>query len=258
MKINKAIKSPGNFNIDHFFTYPLLMIAVGIFLLPKIAFFSSITEENIINLTNKERINLGIPPLTANQLLSKAAYDKGKAIIASQTFQHNIEGKKFSTWIKEAGYEYAYVGENLAIDFNTSEGAVKAWLESPSHRKNLLNDKFREIGIAVIEDQFENKNTKLIVQIFGTSIYPASSVLGENIPTQIQNQTGQINLPEETLEINLNPVSQGRENFKIPEILIYDKKVVAILLLNISFTLLLIFSYLIHQKIKNHHILVKK
>ncbi|MCK5061537.1 hypothetical protein KAR28_03215 [Candidatus Parcubacteria bacterium] len=145
----------------------LLCVIIGIFLLPQLAFLFGVTDENIINITNKERIKEGLEPLTANQLLSKAAHDKAQAIMNSQKFGHNIIGKKFSHWVKESEYQYSYIGENLAVDFYTSEGIMKAWLKSPTHRKNILNEKFSEIGVAVLPGNLDGKETALVVQIFG-------------------------------------------------------------------------------------------
>ncbi len=164
--------------------WSLLFIVIGVFLLPQIAYFSDITSQNLIELTNQERIKAGTAVLTANQLLAKAAYLKGQDILETQTFQHNIADKKFSNWIKEAGYSYSYVGENLAIDFVTSKGIVKAWLNSPTHKKNLLNSYFSEIGIATIEGKFQGKNTTLVVQIFGA---PPRSIVELPIKNNILN-----------------------------------------------------------------------
>ena len=93
----------------------MLFLIVGVFLLPGLAEASMISDENIINLTNKTRLEFGLDELNANQLLSKAAYDKAEAIFSEQAFKHNLQDKKFSNWIKETGYEYQSVGENLAI-----------------------------------------------------------------------------------------------------------------------------------------------
>lgn len=166
-----------------------MCVIIGIFLLPQIAFLFSITDENIINITNKERIKENLSPLTANQLLSKAAYDKAQAIINSQKFGHNIIGEKFSHWIKESGYQYSYIGENLAVDFYTNEGIMKAWLKSPTHRKNILNEKFSEIGVAVVSGNLDGKETTLVVQIFGQPLtIPLVSPGGTLKPSALENQ----------------------------------------------------------------------
>ncbi|MFH1522669.1 MAG: CAP domain-containing protein [Patescibacteria group bacterium] len=156
----------------------LLGILIGVFLLPQTAFFSDITPEKIIELTNIERSKNNLNSLTANQLLTQAAYKKGEAILRAGKFQHNIDDIKFSQWIKDTGYKYSYVGENLAIDFNTSEGAIEAWLNSETHKRNLLNPYYEEIGIATLEDKFKGQDTILIIQIFGT---PPKSIMQPTI-----------------------------------------------------------------------------
>ena len=167
-------------NILKYTVFPLIFLILGSFLLANTAFLSSITEESIIDLTNQERNKLGISPLTANQLLAQAAYEKGRAILATQKFQHNINGEKFSNWIKKTGYKYDYVGENLAIDFITSEGVIKAWLKSPTHKKNLLNKRFKEIGVAVINGKFDGNDAILVVQIFGSPKFLPNKNIGLN------------------------------------------------------------------------------
>ncbi len=193
----------------------LLVILIGVFLLPKIAYLSTITPEKIIELTNQERQKAGLNELTANQLLTQAAYEKGKAIMETEEFSHNINDQKFSAWIKDTGYKYSYVGENLAIDFNTSEGIISAWLNSEAHKKNLLNSYYEEIGLAVIEGGFGGQNTTLVVQIFGvppkgivqpriSGINNQNYLIRQNyLPSLIQNPRAE-NLLTHSISQNLN------------------------------------------------------
>jgi len=197
-KINSRI-----FIFKRWFCYSLLVVLIGIFLLPNTAYYSSISEEKIVELTNQERINKGLNIVTANQLLAKAAYEKGMAILETQNFRHNINGKKFSTWIKNAGYQYSYAGENLAIDFVTSEGVIKAWLDSPTHKKNILNENFSEIGIAVLEGKFQGNNTTLVIQIFGSplNIITTAKKLNNNLLAFYPNTSS-----PKTMSAPVNPV----------------------------------------------------
>lgn len=165
---------------------PLIFLCIGLFLLPQIGFLTSISEEAIIQLTNEERKKLGLNDLYANPLLKKAAYLKGQSIIEAQQFQHELNGRKFSSWIRDAGYNYSYTGENLAINFFTNEGAIKAWMESPTHKSNIINDKFTEIGVAVLEDNFNNEKTTLIVQIFGAPLVQLASLPTNTTPTRVE------------------------------------------------------------------------
>jgi hypothetical protein len=149
------------------YTVSLLAITLGIFLLPKTAFMATITPDRIISLTNEQRNQAGLNTLRTNDQLTKAAKAKAQAILDSQIFDHTINGKKFSTWIKATGYQYDLVGENLAIDFVTSEGLMRAWMASPEHQENILGNEYTEIGVAIAEGKFAGQKTIIVAQIFG-------------------------------------------------------------------------------------------
>lgn len=182
----------------------LLGMLVGIFLLPNLAFLSSITPEEIIALTNQEREAAGLNVLTANQLLTQAAIAKGKAILETQAFKHNIDDRKFSSWIRDTGYNYSYVGENLAIDFATSQGVIDAWKNSPMHKKNLLSPYYQEIGIAAIDGKFQGQDTTVVVQIFGSPAVSSAQPLSAN--SGLSSINSNINF----LETNLADYQLGR------------------------------------------------
>lgn len=136
--------------------------------MPNCAFASSVTGESIIDLTNKERLENGVKSLKTNPVLTQAAENKGKFLMEKGIFTHNTQNRTFSDWVKDVGYDYKHVGENLAIDFSNNKNVINAWLDSPGHKKNLLSPKYKEIGVAVLEGEFKKKQTYLVVQIFGT------------------------------------------------------------------------------------------
>jgi hypothetical protein len=158
----------------------LFAAVLGIFLLPKTALMASITPEKIISLTNAERNRSGLSALDVDDQLTQAARAKAQAILDSQTFDHTINGKKFSSWIKATGYQYNLVGENLAIDFVTSEGLLRAWMGSPAHRENILNHEYDDIGVGVAEGTFAGQKTIVVAQIFGDPMVKAAPI-PENI-----------------------------------------------------------------------------
>ncbi len=89
-------------------------------------------------------------------------------MVENNYFEHfSPSGTTPWDFIESAGYNYQLAGENLAMDFSTNEGVNRAWLNSPSHAKNILNPDFKNIGVAVIEGQLEGHETTLIVQMFG-------------------------------------------------------------------------------------------
>ena len=137
--------------------------------LPKTGFFADLTKTSLIQLANFERESLGYQPLAENQILDRAAYLKAKDMLDKDYFAHNSpEGTTPWFWFKESGYDYKYAGENLAIGFLESEEVNQAWLDSPSHRKNILNTNYSEIGLAVLSGEFQGKQTTVVVQLFGS------------------------------------------------------------------------------------------
>jgi len=126
--------------------------------------------KDLIILTNQERLKHNLSPLFPNDDLAKAALDKANDLLAKQYFSHNSpDGKKFSAWIKDTGYDYMIVGENLAMGFGSKEAMIKAWMDSDKHRQNILNGRYKEIGLAVLRGVFKGQETKMVVQIFGAT-----------------------------------------------------------------------------------------
>ena len=153
---------------------------------------SSITSDELVNLTNQKRREAGLASLSVNQSLVNAASQKGADMIAKNYWAHNApDGASPWSFFKNTGYRYLYAGENLARDFGDSVSVVNAWMNSPTHRDNLLSGRYREIGIAVIHDTFQGQPTTLVIQMFGTQVasilpvkisevaQPAEAVLAE-------------------------------------------------------------------------------
>lgn len=132
---------------------------------------SSITPSKLVELTNKARTQNGLKPLRVSVVLGTAADGKARDMLAKGYFAH-ISPTNVTPWywFKRAGYSYSYAGENLAIDYTTAEGLMSAWLASPSHRKNILNSNYRDIGIAVQTGAFRGSPTTVAVQFFGTPV----------------------------------------------------------------------------------------
>lgn len=132
---------------------------------------TSITAEELINLTNSKRAEAGLSTLTVNPVLSQAAQAKGADMVAKNYWAHTSpDGLTPWTFFKNSNYRYLYAGENLARDFSDSAGVVNAWMNSPTHRENVISNRYREIGIAVIHDTFQGQPTTLVVQFFGTQV----------------------------------------------------------------------------------------
>lgn len=149
-----------------------------------------ITAENIENMVNAERVERGIAPLKVNQSLDNAATNKSLDMISRDYFDHYALGLTPWDFIKVQNYDYLYAGENLAMDFNTSEATVNAWMNSPAHRKNILNPDFQEMGVGVVKGEFTDSagthQTQMVTNMFGTK-RPAIIKAFDNIMEKIKS-----------------------------------------------------------------------
>lgn len=133
-----------------------------------LGFASTITPAQVIEKTNEQRRLAGLPPLVVNQQLTQAALAKGQNMMTNQYWSHVApDGTEPWYFIQQAGYKYRVAGENLARDFAETDTMVSAWMSSPTHKANILNSKYTEIGIAVISGTLEEYETTLVVQMFG-------------------------------------------------------------------------------------------
>jgi len=159
------------FLISLFLIFQLILSSFLIIEPSVLGFAAQIAPEKIIELTNQERAKVGAPALTLNSGLTEAALRKGGDMFAFDYWAHNSpSGRDPWSFFLEVGYRYLYAGENLARDFANPEGVVSAWMASPTHRDNLLNPKYKEIGVAVIDGTLAGVETTLVVQHFGTPV----------------------------------------------------------------------------------------
>jgi len=122
----------------------------------------------VISLTNTQRAQNGLGALSTNQALTNAATAKANDMFAKGYFAHNSpDGKTPWDFIHEAGYNYVYAGENLAIGYADASELMSAWMNSTSHRDNIVSPNFQDIGVAVVAGQFNGVDTIIVAQEFG-------------------------------------------------------------------------------------------
>lgn len=153
-----------------------------------LGFSSTITPDQVIEQTNAQRRNLGLNELTLNQQLSNAALAKAQDMFSNQYWAHTSPtGVKPWNFIHNAGYSYKVAGENLARDFSNTSDMLAAWMASPTHRDNIINSKYQEIGIAVVDGELMGYETTLVVQMFGTQLTAQPQVGGESEELAVEN-----------------------------------------------------------------------
>ena len=145
-----------------------MYLAHAYIVLPHSSFFAAIFATVLVDETNQSRIDKQLSSLTPNPLLEKAAQLKASDMAAKGYFAHDTpDGKTPWYWFDQAGYNYAAAGENLAVNFIDSKDVTDAWLASPSHRANIMNGNYSEIGIATAEGIYKGKAVIFVVEEFG-------------------------------------------------------------------------------------------
>src|SRR3989344_746732 len=145
---------------------------------------AAVVSAILVDLANGDRAASSIGTLTVNPVLVAAAQAKANDMATYGYFAHiSPQGVYPWHWFEQAGYKFTYAGENLAVDFSDSGDVNTAWMNSPTHRENLLNPKYTEIGIATAQGMYKGRLTTFVVQEFGTpSAGKTSSAVSERIP----------------------------------------------------------------------------
>ena len=135
---------------------------------------ANLTEQLILEEVNPVRESYGFLDLEANEKLTKAAQMKAQDMIERNYFNHTgPDGEAPWTWLETVGYDYAAAGENLAINASDPVILMNAWLNSPSHAKNILNGYFTDIGIGIANGEIDGKKTTVVVMFLGREKTPS-------------------------------------------------------------------------------------
>lgn len=217
-KIQKVIES----NVLLYCVFFLLALKITVIIfsvnLPFNVFFADITKNALETLANQTRQSLGLSTLKDNPKLSEAARLKAQDMIKNEYFSHiSPTGITPWYWFLRTGYNYKYAGENLAIGFFESTEVYNAWLNSPSHKANLINPNYREIGTAVATGYGDNKAV-VVVQLFGSEkisaatkpsapVVKAPAVTTEVRETEVKESEGLKKVLSQSIEAKIEPDS---------------------------------------------------
>ena len=136
---------------------------------------SDIQTVDLLNYTNKARATNGLAELQLNDQLSQAAFLKANDMFEAQYWAHTSpSGAQPWKWFKDAGYNYSYAGENLAKNYPTAQATVDAWMNSETHKANVLNKEYIDVGFAVVSGDLDNENTTIIVAMYGSPVTVAA------------------------------------------------------------------------------------
>jgi uncharacterized protein YkwD len=118
---------------------------------------------------NAQRRKAGASPLKMNAELQKSAQAHAQDMLARGYFAHESpSGTTVRERSRKAGYTWRAIGENIAEGQTSITEVVTTWMNSPGHRRNILEPGFRELGIGLVTGKGRNGEYRVIwVQNFG-------------------------------------------------------------------------------------------
>jgi hypothetical protein len=201
-----------------------LFILIGLFIMGRsivditiglkpgvLGYASQIDPDKVIELTNSERQNLGLEAVSANSQLNQAALAKAADMFTNNYWAHvSPQGTEPWAFITDSGYRYQHAGENLARDFSNPKDIVKAWMASPTHRQNLLDSRYKDIGVAVMDGYINGVETTIVVQMFGSVQTSVAKIASANVNARPVLASENITYTSNNLASGLSPLDLSR------------------------------------------------
>jgi len=151
-------------------------------------------EQQLLEMANAERKQVGLSPLKSDDGLVKAARAHAAAMAAQEQISHQFAGEPslMQRISANSASHFDREGENVAVA-TTADDAHRALMASAPHRDNLLNPNFNVAGIGV----YRRNNRIYVAQDFGDSL-PSYSVTQaeELVEASIEQLRAQANMPK--------------------------------------------------------------
>ena len=133
-----------------------------------LAYATNINRGDLLAETNAARAQNGLGALSLNGQLNTAGQNKAQHMIANNYWAHVApDGTQPWYFFEQAGYSYQSAGENLAYGFDSSSGTVTAWMNSASHRANILGD-YQDVGFGIANGEtYQGAPNTVVVAHYG-------------------------------------------------------------------------------------------
>jgi uncharacterized protein YkwD len=163
------IENHNRFRRGMLFLITVIVFAFNTFI-PVSAGASDLNRENLLAEHNVIRVENELSPFSISEELNSAALNKAAAMLETNCWDHYCpEGVSPWDFFSEAGYLYVFAGENLAEGFINIESVMTAWMNSQTHRENILRPEFTEVGFGIVRGNYQGMEDNTIVVVhFGT------------------------------------------------------------------------------------------
>lgn len=160
-----------------------------------LAYATNTSVNGLLAATNNQRAANGQGSLGLNSQLNNAAQAKANDMTSRNYWSHNTpEGEEPWIFVDAAGYKYLKAGENLAYGFNDSDGTITGWMNSATHKANMLDNAFSEVGFGFANSaNYNSSGPQTVVvamygkpQTLGASAQPAPAA---QAPAPVQQAT---------------------------------------------------------------------
>lgn len=171
-------------------------------------------QSKIITETNLQRQENGnLPALKENKELDAAAGAKAADMFSNQYFEHvSPAGVDPGKLVQSYGYDYIVAGENLILgNFSSEKEVVQDWMNSPGHRANILNNRYTEIGVAMVKGTYKGQTAWIGVQEFGLPI-TACSQPDTNLRNQIDSEKLQLESLSSQIDDKKSQIDSTNQN----------------------------------------------
>lgn len=135
-----------------------------------LAYATEMSVGGLLNATNSQRVANGVGALAVNSQLNSAAQAKANDMVARNYWSHTTpDGQEPWVFIDNSGYQYTKAGENLAYGFATSGDTVDGWMSSASHKANMLDGAFSDVGFGFANGENFNGDGEqtVVVAMYG-------------------------------------------------------------------------------------------
>jgi hypothetical protein len=133
-----------------------------------LAYATNVNRSDLLAYTNTARAQNGLGALTLNSQLNSSSQGKADDMIANNYWAHvSPSGTQPWYWFDSAGYKYQSAGENLAYGFDSSNGVVNGWMNSPTHKANVLGD-YADVGFGIANgSNYQGGENTVVVAHYG-------------------------------------------------------------------------------------------
>ena len=122
-------------------------------------------RRGVVNRTNDRRRNHGCNEVRRNGALDRAAQTHTRKMANRDTMSHELPGEaSLGVRVRRAGYDWTMLAENIAAGYGTPAAVVRGWMRSAGHRHNILNCRYRHIGVGYA---VSDRGTPYWTQVFG-------------------------------------------------------------------------------------------